>query len=452
MNVLPSKFSASPFTRRWIGSIFAAARALAAVVFVIAVFALVDVALHGRDATFWSKQNLQTISVQNAFVAICALGMLLIMIAGGIDLSAGTALAICACVVAWGMREDVGFLITHGENVTWAAKRLKAADDAINLAQRKNDATEIENSRKELSRRRQRLAELLQIKLDQLQSKLENTDESQRIELQDELAIAQQAIGVVKESSATIEADPDWLRVLPNAPGSVWLALLMGVGSGMLCGLLNGLLIVVLRVIPFIATLGTMTIYLGLAKLVADETAVRPGTAQVPVWLGELAAVRPEPAWLLVSKGVWLALILAASMACILRYTVFGRHVFAVGSNEATARLCGINVPLVKIAVYTIAGLLVGIASICFFVRLNSGNPTSGTGLELKFIAAVVIGGGSLNGGRGTVLGTLAGTAIMGVIASGCTLLDLRNPVQDIILGVIIIAAVTIDQFRHRNS
>jgi len=195
-----------------------------------------------------------------------------------------------------------------------------------------------------------------------------------------------------------------------------------------------------------------MTIYLGLAKLVADETAVRPGAAQVPAWLGELAAVRPEPAWLLVSKGVWLALILAAIMSCILRYTVFGRHVFAVGSSEATARLCGINVSLVKIAVYTIAGFLVGIASVCFFVRLNSGNPTSGTGLELKFIAAVVIGGGSLSGGRGTVLGTLAGTAIMGVIASGCTLLDLRNPIQDIILGVIIIAAVTIDQLRNRGD
>jgi ribose/xylose/arabinose/galactoside ABC-type transport system permease subunit len=82
---------------------------------------------------------------------------------------------------------------------------------------------------------------------------------------------------------------------------------------------------------------------------------------------------------------------------------------------------------------------------------LNSGNPTSGTGLELKFIAAVVIGGGSLNGGRGTVLGTLAGTAIMGVIASGCTLLGMRNPVQDIILGAIIIAAVTVDQFRQRR-
>ncbi|HEY2760129.1 MAG TPA: hypothetical protein VGI75_05280, partial [Pirellulales bacterium] len=155
-----------------------------AVVFVIAAFALVDVALHGHEATFWSKQNLQTISVQNAFVAICALGMLLIMIAGGIDLSAGTTLALCACAVAWGMREDVGFFIAHGENVPGAARRLKAADDALNSAQRKNDAAEIENSRKELNRRRQRLAELLQIKFDQIQSQLQNADKARRTELQ----------------------------------------------------------------------------------------------------------------------------------------------------------------------------------------------------------------------------------------------------------------------------
>jgi ribose transport system permease protein len=230
------------------------------------------------------------------------------------------------------------------------------------------------------------------------------------------------------------------------------LALVIGIGTGALCGLLNGVLIVMLRVVPFIATLGTMTIFLGLAMIVADETSVRPSGMQIPDWFSELSAVRPNPAWLLVSKGVWLAFALSALMACVLRYSVFGRHVFAIGSSEATARLCGINVPLVKIAVYTISGLLVGIASVCFFARLNSGNPTAGTGLELKFIAAVVIGGGSLSGGRGTVLGTLAGTAIMGIIASGGTLLGLKNPMQYIVLGIIIIAAVAIDQLRRQRD
>src|SRR5207237_1249329 len=163
-----------------------------------------------------------------------------------------------------------------------------------------------------------------------------------------------------------VEANPIWLRYLPNAPSSAWLALGMGLGCGMLCGLLNGSLIVLLRIVPFIATLGTMTIYLGLAKIVAEETAVRPSPVQVPELLGELSAVRPDPAWLLLSKGVWLAIILAAIMACVLRYTVFGRYVFALGSNESTARLCGINVPLVKISVYMLSGLMIGIASICF--------------------------------------------------------------------------------------
>jgi len=235
-----------------------------------------------RDATFWSKQNLQTISVQNAFVAICALGMLLIMIAGA---------SICRRVLRW----RYVLALSHGAcakmsgsslrtaKTCLGGKRLKAADDAINLAQRKNDAPEIENSRKNLAGG-QRLAELLQIKLDQLQSKLENTDEPQRTELQDELAIAHRAIGVVKELSTAIEADLIGCGYCPMR--RVGLACAVdGVGCGMLCGLLNGLLIVVLRVIPFIATWHNDNLF-GLAKLVADETAVRPGTAQVPVGWG----------------------------------------------------------------------------------------------------------------------------------------------------------------------
>src|ERR1700746_1234627 len=104
MNNPPSQ--TSPSTQRWLSPLLALARALAAVICVIAFFSIVDFAMNGKDATFWSKQNLQTISVQNAFVAIASIGMLLIIIAGGIDLSAGMALALCACILAWGMRED----------------------------------------------------------------------------------------------------------------------------------------------------------------------------------------------------------------------------------------------------------------------------------------------------------------------------------------------------------
>jgi ribose/xylose/arabinose/galactoside ABC-type transport system permease subunit len=195
-----------------------------------------------------------------------------------------------------------------------------------------------------------------------------------------------------------------------------------------------------------------MTAYLGAAKLVADETTVRPPLDTVPAWMNGLAMPSPDPAWLLVAPGVWLMLILAAIVSVILRYTVFGRHVFALGSNEQTARLCGLNVPALKIAIYTVSGLFIGLAGVYQFAKLKVGSPVSGVGLELKVIAAVVIGGASLSGGRGTVLGTLAGALLMQTIVSGSTQLGLSNPVQDIILGIIIVAAVTLDQIRQRRA
>jgi ribose/xylose/arabinose/galactoside ABC-type transport system permease subunit len=195
-----------------------------------------------------------------------------------------------------------------------------------------------------------------------------------------------------------------------------------------------------------------MTAYLGIAKLVADETTVRPPLDSVPGWMAGLAMPTPDPPWLLVAPGVWIMFAMAAILSLVLRYTVFGRYVFALGSNEQTARLCGLNLPALKVAVYTLSGFFVGLAGIYQFAKLKVGNPTSGIGLELKVIAAVVIGGASLRGGRGTILGTLAGALLMQTIASGCTQLGLSNPVQDIILGIIIVAAVTVDQLRQRRA
>jgi ribose/xylose/arabinose/galactoside ABC-type transport system permease subunit len=205
-------------------------------------------------------------------------------------------------------------------------------------------------------------------------------------------------------------------------------------------------------VAPFIVTLGTMTAFLGIAKLVADETTVRPPLSTVPDWMSGLSMPSPEPPWMLVAPGVWIMLAMAAVLSLVLRFTVFGRYVFALGSSEQTARLCGINVSRLKLAVYTLSGLFVGLAGVFQFAKLKVGNPTSGVGLELKVIAAVVIGGASLSGGRGTVLGTLAGALLMQTISSGCTQLGVSNPVQDIILGAIIVAAVTVDQIRQRRS
>jgi ribose/xylose/arabinose/galactoside ABC-type transport system permease subunit len=309
-----------------------------ALVIVVGIFTVAD-NLQVDGGRFATLRNAQNILVQSATVAVAALGMTMIIISGGIDLSAGTAMALSATVLAWFLREQYS--------------------PAVSVA--------------------------------------------------------------------------------------------IGIAIGCLCGCANGLLISLLRIVPFIVTLGTMTIFLGLAKIIGNNTMVRPAPAQVPEWMKMLLSPRIENEWLVFAPGVWILLALAIVVSAVLRYSVFGRHVFAVGSNEATARLCGINVPLTRIAVFTIAGFFVGVAGLFQFSRLTVGDPTAGTGKELPIIAAVVIGGGSLSGGRGSILGTLTGALIMQVISSGCTALRQPNPIQEIIIGAIIVAAVTVDQFRQRR-
>jgi len=139
-------------------------------------------------------------------------------------------------------------------------------------------------------------------------------------------------------------------------------------------------------------------------------------------------------------------------MAVVLRYTVFGRHVFAIGSNEATARLCGIRTSGTKIVIYSLAGLFCGLSGVMQFSRLTVGDPTVAVGLELDIIAAVVIGGGSLSGGQGSVLGSMIGVFIMSFLRNGCTMMGWPNYIQEIIIGVIIVVAVSLDQIRYRRD
>jgi ribose/xylose/arabinose/galactoside ABC-type transport system permease subunit len=311
---------------------------LLALILVFLFFAVAD-RLQPHGGQFLSLRNLQAMLISSAPVLTAALGMTVVIIAGGIDLSAGTAVALSATVLAT--------VLAHG--------------------------------------------------------------------------------------------------------GPIELALACCILTGCAAGAVNGIMISALNVAPFIVTLGTMMAYLGAAKMIARETTVRPPLDRVPEWMSGLAMPRPEPAWLLVAPGVWIMLLMAFVVSLMLRFTVFGRYVFALGSNEQTARLCGLNVPALKVAVYTLSGLFVGIAGVYQFAKLNVGNPISGIGLELKVIAAVVIGGASLSGGRGSILGTLTGALLMQTIASGSTQLGLKNPVQDIILGAIIVAAVTVDQIRQRR-
>ena len=304
-----------------------------------------------RYDTFFNVGNFELILRQTAVVGIAALGMTMIIIAGGIDLSVGSAIALVSVCVALFMPHYV-----------------------------------------------------------------EDPDTRQRT--------------VVSGMSAA-------------------LAMLGGLVVGTLAGVVNGVLVTRLRVVPFIITLGMMSILRGAAQGLAHNEGVYPVTGGFLDQL--LQPVDPRRLWLL-TPGVWLMLALAVVVAGVLRYTRFGRHVFAVGSNEQTARLCGVPVERVKLLVYTFGALLAAVAGVLQFSFVHMGDPTTAMGMELDIIAAVVIGGASLSGGHGTVLGTLVGALIMTAIKIGCSYMGLSNRVQEIVTGVIIILAVALDRLRHRRS
>ena len=226
------------------------------------------------------------------------------------------------------------------------------------------------------------------------------------------------------------------------------IAALGGMAAGAACGAITGALITSLRVVPFIVTLGMMLLVRGAAKGLADERRV-----EAPItWLNDLLRrVRSDEGGLL-PPGIWITLLVALLVSGVLRYTRFGRHLFAIGSSERTARLCGVPVEWSKIAVYTLSAGLAGLAGVLLFARLSVGDPTAAAGLELDIIAAVIIGGGSLAGGAGTVSGTLLGATIMSVIQVGCSQRGLPNWVQQIVTGTIIVLAVALDRFRERSA
>jgi ribose transport system permease protein len=220
-------------------------------------------------------------------------------------------------------------------------------------------------------------------------------------------------------------------------------AALVGVGVAAAVGLVVGCLVTSLRMAPFIVTLGAMSILRGIAKGVAHEQKIDVDPGGLDLLLGSAHGSVPP--------GVWVALAVAITGGVVLHRTRFGRHVFAIGSNEHAARLCGVPIARTKIIVYVAAAALSGLAGVMEFSTLTVGDPTDSVGLELEVIAATVIGGASLSGGEGGIAGSMAGACLMTVIRTGGTHVGLPSWVEEILTGAIIVVAVGLDRVRQRR-
>ena len=226
-----------------------------------------------------------------------------------------------------------------------------------------------------------------------------------------------------------------------------------GVLFAILAGLANGLMIVWFRITPFIVTLGTMGMIRGLAKGIANEKDIYPPADTWITTIMEPTITSKTRAWMILPPGVWMLLVASIAAALLLRYTRLGRHIYAIGSNEETARLCGIPVGRTKVTVYALAGLFAGLAGLMQFSFISGiGQPTTGIAYELFVIAAVVIGGASLMGGEGSILGSLIGALVITILYMGGQQMGWPKWVQEMVIGGIIIGAVAVDQLRHWNK
>ena len=225
---------------------------------------------------------------------------------------------------------------------------------------------------------------------------------------------------------------------------SIPVGVLVGIVTGFLCGLANGLMSTQLRIAPFIVTLGTLGIFRGLTLIISNGLPVHR-IPQAFSFLGEGNVLG-------VPFVLWLLVACALVTHVVLEHTRLGRYAFAIGSNREAAVYAGIPVNFHTTAVYAIGGMLTGLAGMIEASRLMTGQPTAGQGYELQAIAAVVIGGGSLHGGEGSVTGTLIGAFIMGLLSNGSDLLGVSPYLQQAVIGAVIILAVTLDELRKRRT
>jgi ribose transport system permease protein len=228
----------------------------------------------------------------------------------------------------------------------------------------------------------------------------------------------------------------------------LWAGVLGAVLFGALIGLINGFNVAVLKIPPFIATLGMMLIAAGLALVISGTKPIyfkeHPDFQSI-MNLSIIPGIR-------FPLGVAVFIVLIVLSALLLSKTIVGRYTFSIGSNEAATALSGVNVVKWKIIIYTISGLFVGIAGVLSASRLSSAQPTGGMGLELEAIAAVVIGGTSLQGGKGSIVGTVIGALIMAVLTNGLRIISVPQEWQSVAVGLVILVAVYLDMLRRRNS
>jgi fructose transport system permease protein len=243
---------------------------------------------------------------------------------------------------------------------------------------------------------------------------------------------------------ANLAVDPSASNVLPVAGQSPYVAITVGILAGVLAGGLNGFLITRFNLPPFIVTLGTLSIWTAITLLLFKARTIQgPEMPSAMTWLGNTFKIGSFQ----LLYGVILMIILYAIFMYILRYTAWGLHIYAVGDDPAAAELSGISTKRVLFSVYLVSGLIIGIAAVTTLGRVGSGSPNADPLINLGTITAVVIGGTSLFGGRGTLLGTLIGALIITVVENGLSLAGLDQAYRVLAVGILVIAAVAVDQW-----
>lgn len=222
-----------------------------------------------------------------------------------------------------------------------------------------------------------------------------------------------------------------------------YVAILAAVLVGLVCGAIDGLLISILKLQPFLVTMGTMSVYRGMTLIISDGLPVRGLDSTflngMNAWNGSV----PVP--------VIILLVLLVIFMFVLKYTRYGQYLFAVGGNEEAARFSCVNTVMVKTRTYAVSGLCCAMAAIIYMGRLAAADPQAGDGYEMNAIAAAAIGGASLAGGKGSLLGTMIGACILGTLSNGLTLLNVPSFYQTLFVGLIILVATVIDRFANRS-